>query len=509
MRFAGPTLVALAASTLALPAQDLTATDLRALERKLVATHEAAGACVGCVVVSRNERYPNPPSAGDTSGKLGGFDPAAFLKANNTAAGAKLAKSLDLSDARNIPDHGFACGVVVDPTGLVLTPHHVIEGATKIYVHLPGRAGSYADIHAADARADLAVLKLLAPPPNLKAITVADVQLGPRGDATVVRGKLVVLMANAYSSNFPRIDRPTAALGSVAAVYPHLEPADGDRAKRFDSYYYQGPILAHDAKLNAGVSGAALLNLDGEMIGLTTTAPLLGLGEKAPDYAFPMDAGVRRVVDVLRRGAEVEYGFLGIRPDDSAGAVFVAGVIPLGPAARAGLQRGDIITHINGVAVRNNSDLLVQVGAALAGTPVKVGVRRNANPPAEVTVTLGKLLHTRPVVASARPEPVFGLRVDHDSVLAQIVGDNIQAILQKDIPDGVAVREVAADSPAAAAFKKVGDDPTKRWLVTHVNGTAVGTPAEFYAAAKGRKPVKLTVIDPTEAKRPTREVSFP
>ena len=512
MRFVGFTLLALAASALALPAQEPTHKELLlAVERQLQSLNETAGPGVACVVVSRSEQYPKAASAEDVPGKLGAFDSAAFLKANNTPANQRLAKSLDLSDPRSIPDHGFACGVVIDDKGLLLTPYHVIDGATKIFVHLPGRVGSYADIHAADARADLAVLKLITPPAGLKAVPFADVRLPGRGTLkpTVTVGKLVVLMANVYTPSAPRLGGPTAALGSIAAVQPPLEPPKQDITRRavFDNYYYQGPLLAHDAKLNAGVSGAALLNLDGELVGLTTTAPILATSDKTADFAFPMDAGIRRVIEVLRRGEEVEYGFLGVRPDDSRGVVYVGSVIPLGPAARADVQSNDVITHVNGAAVRNNADLLVHVGSALAGTKVTLTIRR-PNVTGDVTFTLGKLQHDRPLIASARPDAVFGLRVDHDSVLAQRVGDNIQAIIQKGIPEGVSVREVAADSPAATAFKKLGDDP-RRWLVTHVNGTAVSTPAEFYAAAKGQKAVKLTVIDPTEAKRPPREVSFP
>ena len=77
-----------------------------------------------------------------------------------------------------------ACGVVIDP-GLILTPYHVIEGATKIYVHLPDRGGSYADIHAADSRSDLAVLKLITPPPGMVPIPFGEVRLRDQGNKPV------------------------------------------------------------------------------------------------------------------------------------------------------------------------------------------------------------------------------------------------------------------------------------------------------------------------------------
>ncbi len=509
MRFAGLSLLVLFVVALALPAQEPTKNDLLfAIEKQLQAVHESAGPSVGCVVVSRSEQYPKPVRASDVPGTLGVFDPVQFLK-NNPRAKPLLAVSLDLSRTENIPDHGFACGVVIDEKGLVLTPYHVIEGATKIYVHLPGRVGSYADIHAADARTDLAVLRLSTPPAGLKAIKFADVRLDERGTrrATVTVGKLVVLVANAYASNFP-VDKPSASLGSVTNVRHHLTTKGRENLPRLNSYYDFGPFLEHEAKLNTGISGAALLNLDGEMIGLTTTAPILGLGEKTPEYALPITEPVLRMIHVLRRGEEFEGGALGVALDKDS--VVISGVLPLGPAAKAGLRRNDTITHVNGAPVTRYEELLGHIGPAIAGTKVTLTVRGVQNR-GDIVLTLGKWQHDRPVIASVRPAPVFGLRVDHDSILAQRVGDNAQAILEntvKGIPEGVSVREVANDSPAATAFKKVGDRP-ERWLITHVNGDTVTTPTEFYAATKGQKAIKLTVIDPTEAMRPQREVSFP
>lgn len=514
MRFAALTLLSVLASAPALPAQEPTKNELlKAVEKQLQAAHDTAGPCVACVVVSRSEKYPK--HASDIPGALGGFDPKQFLK-DNPQATAAAARALDLSDVRSIPDHGFACGVVIDDKGLILTPYHVIDGATKIYIHLPGRPGSYADIHAADARNDLAVLKLVTPPPGLRAIKFGDVRLvAGRDKATVTPGKLAVLMTNAYAANLP-LDKAGAALGSITNVHQTGAATNSKDAQKLFSYYNHGPILEHDAKLNAGVSGAALLNLDGELIGLTTTAPALASGERGPDYALPMDDKFQRIIAILRRGEEVEYGYLGIgliterEPGFNPNAVQLSYTIPLGPAALAGLQSGDIITHIDGVRIQKYEELLTNISSALAGSKVSVTVRRGLNRTLTTTVTLGKMFHMQPFIASVRPDPVFGLRVDHGSILAQQdERKNIQ-ILAEGVPAGVSVSEVLPNSPAAGALKKLGDNP-KRWLVTHVNGAAVGSPGEFYAAAKDQKSVKLTVIDPTEprAARQTREVSLP
>ncbi len=493
----------------ALPAQEPSKKDLLlAIEAQLKTASDTVGPSVACVVVSRSEAYPAVANASETPGKLGSFDPVEFLKTQNTPARAKLALSLTLSDPRNIPDHGFGCGVVIDEKGLILTPYHVIENATKIYVHLPNNRGSYADIHAADGRSDLAVLRLITPPKDLKPVPFANVQLPGRGvKPTVTNGKLAVLVANPYVANFPRVMKSSAALGSITSIYNATETgATGDK-KLSDYYYYHGALLAHDAKLNSGISGAALLNLDGELIGLTTTAPLLGLGERTPDYAFPMDDGIRRIIEVLRRGEEVEYGYLGILLGErSTNQVLIKDAVPHGPAAKAGIQAGDIITSINDVPINSYPDLLVQVGNSLAGSEIKVTLKRQRQT-GDVTVKVGKLKHEQTVIASVRPDAIFGLRVDQDSILAQTLNTSTQA-LSIGVPSGVSVRSVDDNSPAANAFKKLGDIP-KRWLITHVNGNAVSSPKEFYAATKDQKSIKLTVIDPSEMKRTEREVSFP
>ena len=507
MRLAGATLFALLNFATVLSAREPTKEELLvAIEKQLKSANATAGPAVACMVVSKSDRYPKPMGAADKPGHLGGYDPKEFLKLNPAPGNARIAVSLDLSDPKSISDHGYACGVVIDASGLVLTPYHVVEGATKVYIHLPGRVGSYADIHAADARHDLAVLKLITPPANLTAIKFADVRLDNRDNQrpTVASGKLVVLMANAYTTGFA-LDKPSAALGSLGPIRFHLNLDLPNSAKKMDSYYYFGPFLEHDAKLNAGLSGAALLNLDGEMIGLTTATAVVGGGERAPHFAFPADDSFRRVVDVLRRGEEVDYGYLGVTLDKAPGVV-IQSVMALGPAARAGMEGGDVITHINGVAVNNYDELLVHIGSALADAKVKLTVSRFGRE-REMTVTLGKLRHDQPFIASVRPDPVFGLRVDYGSILTQRLPMNARP-LGNGVPAGVSVRDITANSPAATAFKKIGDRP-ERWLITHVNGNAISTPTELYKAAKGQPSIKLTVKDPTELNGRDREVTLP
>lgn len=498
MRVAGISSFAILALTAVVPAADPSEPDLlAAIEKRLKAVNDKTGPCVACIVVSRSDRYPKPSDDDDPPGKLGGYNRTEFLKTHPKEG--RLALSLDLSDPLNIADHGYACGVVIDSAGLILTPYHVVEGATKIYVHLPGHTGSYADIYAADSRHDLAVLKLISPPAGLTAIKFGDARTHEqnRKPATITKGKLTVLLANNFVPNSP-LDKASAALGSVKSIFM-------PKKRAADNYYLYGPLLVHDAKLNTGIDGAALVNLDGEMIGLATSTPTL-TGERGPHYAFPVDEYFRSVVEVLRRGEEVEYGYLGVGgPLEDTNGMRFERVMAQGPAELAGMKDGDMLTHVNGYPTATYDELLLRIGSALAGSKVKVTLVR-AGRERDVEVTLGKYAHKNPFIATMRPEPVFGLRVDYNSVLAQ--GQQDARGLGNGIPKGVSVREIVADSPAATAFKPL-PGAAERWLITHVNGNVVKSPSEFYKAAKGQKSIKLTLLDPTELNPRDREVTLP
>jgi serine protease Do len=244
------------------------------------------------------------------------------------------------------------------------------------------------------------------------------------------------------------------------------------------------------------------------MVGLTVSgATAYDNRVLGPGYAIPTDENFRRVLEVLRRGEEVEYGFLGVTLGQPPGIV-IGQVTRFGPADLAGIGPNDIITAINDQRSDLYEDLLLHVGFALAGGKVKLTVQSPLGRQRTVEVTLGKWRHSQPFIASVRPEPVHGLRVDYSSILALQIGTNPLTDRNGGVPPGVCVREVIPDSPAATKFKTLGDSPT-RWLITQVNDTPVSTPAEFYTATKGQSEIKLKLIDPTEANRREREITLP
>ena len=141
------------------------------VERHMRQIIDTAEPSVVAVVVSSNPRYPALAASERMTGRLGGYAVApeggmfrGFQRMGN------FDPKLDLSNWQNVADNQFGSGVVLDAAGLILTNYHLIEGAKKIYVRTASGKGCYADIHAADSRSDLAVLKLLEPPEGMKAI---------------------------------------------------------------------------------------------------------------------------------------------------------------------------------------------------------------------------------------------------------------------------------------------------------------------------------------------------
>ena len=464
---------------------------LAALEKRIQRAAKESGPSVVCIHVSRSPDYHkapwgSPPNL-EYAGELGAFDAvAARKKVADHPQRERLLRAIadhDLSDPRVVPE-AYGSGMVVEESGLILTNFHVVKDATKLYVRLPGKGGSWANIYAGDPRSDLAVLKLLTPPPGLKAL--------PLGDGDNLReGQFVLSLCNAYSPGGGR-DGPEISTGQVVALRQALPSSNLDeRELHKPTLHHYGTLLQVDAKLVPGCSGGVLLDLDGKAIGLTS-AVVAVTGDRPGGLAIPFDKGTKRILEVLKRGEEVEYGFLGVvleRPEIRGlreNGVRLFRVSPGSPAGRAGFTGGDVIVSVDGKPVRNQSDLLLHVGMGLAGNTVKVEARRGLRL-ISGQVKLGKFYYPGPILAAKRPPARFGLRVDHASILNQ--RNPFPAL--RVLPEGVVIREVLPGSPADAALLQ----PNK--LITHVNSRAVTTPAEYHEAmAKVGRAVKLTIVSP-------------
>jgi len=218
---------------------------------------------------------------------------------------------------------------------------------------------------------------------------------------------------------------------------------------------------------------------------ITSLAGVSGDGGGA--YAIPFDARMARIVNVLERGEEVEYGFLGImfygndfRPQNRlrTPGVSFADVIPGSPAMKAGLQRNDLIVAVDDTPVYENEDLVLAIGTALAGSIVRLKILRSGQTET-LPVTVAKYYNSEPFIASVKHPFARGIRVESTSVM-------VQRGFQQEIPSGVLVREVEKGSPAEAA--RLQDA-----LIVLIDGRPVQTPAEFYEKMRKVGSVELTL----------------
>jgi serine protease Do len=266
---------------------------------------------------------------------------------------------------------GTGTGFIIDKTGFILTNNHVVEGADDIRVSLfgGGRTESYAaKVIGRDALTDTALIQLTEAPS-------AGLQEARFGDSAQMQpGDWVVAIGNPFNLSH------TVTVGVISALGRPLGGVPGR----------EQPMLQTDAAINPGNSGGPLLNVRGEVVGINTAiytdaqrAANIGIG-----FATPINP-IRDLLPQLRNG-KVTRGVIGIRVDrdgvtkdvaqamglPSASGAMLASVTPGGPAEKAGLQPGDIITEFNGRPVADSEALVNMVVATKPGTSVPVTVYR-------------------------------------------------------------------------------------------------------------------------------------
>jgi S1-C subfamily serine protease len=214
-----------------------------------------------------------------------------------------------------------------------------------------------------------------------------------------------------------------------------------------------------------------VINLRGELVGITTTAASPAGFDSQAGYAIPMDRLGRRVVQTLKQGREIEYGLLGIQADPN-GTNRVGEVQVNSPAALGHLQVNDEIIAVDDAPVTDFDSLILAINTYSAGDTVRLKIRR-ADEVIERTVVLAKFPVEGEVIATNRPRAWRGLRVDYMTPLNyRVFGPQF---LETPAP-GVVVREVEEGSAAASAGLKKGQ------LIRRVGDRPVRTPREFAQA---------------------------
>jgi serine protease Do len=397
------------------------------------------------------------------------------------------------TDPDFIPNE-YGTGVVIDRRGIILTAYHVLGEDSDYYVTTIDRKVYKALPKAADPRSDLAVL----------AITADDLAPITFGNADgLKKGQIVISLGNPYAiARDGQVSAGWGIISNLARKAP-ISAGESDMAGKSTLHHF-GTLIQTDAKLNLGASGGPLLNLKGEMVGLTVSLAAAAGYETAAGYAIPVDSTFRRVVDVLKQGREVEYGFLGIQPVNLTAqevqkgmhGIRVAQTIPGTPAAKIGLKQDDIITAVDDAPVHDADSLVLNVGKLPVESVARLSVIRDGRP-RTIEVKLAKYAVRGKKIVTA-VEPLWrGMRVDYPTAITNAELRTARGLAFAD--EGVAVAEVAENSPAAAAGLQPG------MIVTHVVRTEVNTPGEFRKAVDSLTgPVDLRIAD--DKKNPIRIV---
>ena len=205
----------------------------------------------------------------------------------------------------------YGSGVVIGERGEILTAYHVVKGASRLVVRAFGQAA----VRRRDHRRRPAQRPGRDRPPAGPGRRAARAQAAGHGRRDQApQGAFLVALGNPF--NAARDGRPLGQLGHpVQRRPPPRTAARGPDAGASARCRIYPTLLQLDAKLNLGMSGGAVINLKGELVGLTTAAANAAGFDAQAGYAIPMDALGRRLVETLRQGKEFEYGFLGIRLD--------------------------------------------------------------------------------------------------------------------------------------------------------------------------------------------------
>ena len=366
-------------------------------------------------------------------------------------------------------------GFIVDPAGIVVTNNHVVKDARSVIVMLDDGTELVAKVIGRDARTDLAVLKVDAGGKALPYIQLGD-------SAAVRPGEWVVAMGNPFGLG------GTVTAGIVSAKGRDIGSGPYDQ------------FIQIDAPINQGNSGGPLFNQDGKVVGVNSAILSPSGGSIGIGFAIPADL-VRIVVSELEKNGRVTRGYAGVETQPIAPAMaralklaaaegaLVAGVQPDGPAAKAGIEAGDVIRSVNGKSVKNPHELATTIGSAKPGDKVKLEILHDGAS-RSVTFILAEMPADQKIAdASDSTERRAKVGLALAPLSPEVRG-------QLDLPKatrGAVVEQVQAGSPAHEAGIRPGD------VIVGVGSQAVTSPEDAVKA------IRSASKDPSMALRILRD----
>jgi serine protease Do len=347
---------------------------------------------------------------------------------------------------------GVGSGFILSADGLIMTNAHVVDGADEVIVTLPDKREFKAKLVGADKRTDVAVVKIDAS--GLSAVRIGDINRLKVGEWVMAIG-----------SPFGLENTVTAGIVS---------------AKKRETGDFL-PFIQTDVAINPGNSGGPLINMRGEVVGINSQIYSRSGGFQGISFAIPIDEAVR-VSDQLRSNGRVTRGRIGVQIGQVSKEVaesiglgqprgaLVNGVEPNSPAAKAGLEPGDIILRFDGREIEKSSDLPRIVGNTRPGNRSSLTVFRRGGQ-RDLSVTVAELEPERAERRAATPEvkppatavlPTLGLSLGE-----------LTATQKKDLNLKSGVRVEAAEGAAARAGLREGD------VIVAVANTEVGSVKEL------------------------------
>ncbi|EBD5744210.1 serine endoprotease DegQ [Salmonella enterica] len=350
----------------------------------------------------------------------------------------------DLPDQPSQPFEGLGSGVIIDAAkGYVLTNNHVINQAQKISIQLNDGREFDAKLIGGDDQSDIALLQIQNPS-KLTQIAIADSDKLRVGDFAVAVGNPFGLGQTATSGII-------SALGRSGLNLEGLEN-----------------FIQTDASINRGNSGGALLNLNGELIGINTAILAPGGGSIGIGFAIPSNMAQTLAQQLIQFG-EIKRGLLGIKGTEMTADIakafklnvqrgaFVSEVLPNSGSAKAGVKSGDVIISLNGKPLNSFAELRSRIATTEPGTKVKLGLLRDGKP-LEVEVTLDSNTSSS---ASA------------EMIAPALQGATLSDGQLKDGTKGVKIDSVEKSSPAAQAGLQKDD------VIIGVNRDRISSIAEM------------------------------
>jgi serine protease Do len=387
-------------------------------------------------------------------------------------------------------------GFIVDPKGYIITNNHVVDKADKIYVKLSTDPdtqdlGRPARVIGVDKATDLAVIKIDTSTP------LPTVKMGNSDEAQV--GDWV----EAIGSPFALAQTVTA--GIISAKNRTIEPGASGQFQHF---------IQTDAAINPGNSGGPLLDMNGNVIGVNTAIYTQSAGYQGIGFAMPANTVVSVYNDLISPNHKVTRGSIGIQFREGLSnavnrvygfknGVLVQEVQPGGPADKAGLKPGDIITTIDGRMVKDGDDLVNEIASRKPGSTVRLGFLRDGKQ-SDATVTIGD--RDKVFADLGNPQAVQNPESSGESAgetkLGVVVRDISPSVAGKIHTSGVEIESVRTGSFGDLQGLSPG------LIITHVNKQSTATREQFEAIASKLKSGDDVVFEVLDPKHPEEGINY-